>query len=178
MQFYKGGPNHGGIVRMFGQAPNVSGDTTLEIIWQNIDKIVAIIVDAVKGIIAVVELDTDAMAASVESVEKDAKSLLEKINNSGNVRNGIHMNGFFSRWAKDPGIRTLVELDKKWSSQTGSDAAKVTEILRRTFRAIERLPEDGHYPWLRAEWQVDFQAILQGASIALGALVRGSRLSA
>ena len=60
-----------------------------------------------------------------------------------------------------------VEIEKAlqdigWDDQTRPTA----DSLRNTCHALALLPTDGHTPWLRAEWQIGFQAVMTALRFA------------
>jgi len=103
-----------------------------------------------------------------ESVARSIEATVHKIEASGSVWEGHHASGWISVGVRDAANATIRDyLDPGFAAGRASDAATIANIFRRMCTDLANLPTKGHEPWLRAEWQVKFQAILQGTIAAL-----------
>jgi hypothetical protein len=88
------------------------------------------------------------------------------VEESGNVLSGGHANGWISVDIKDA-AKDLKRKLAKLKRSAGSDANRIADVILETCKKLERLQTDNHKPWLRAEWQLAFQVIMDATAVTL-----------
>ncbi|MBS0174996.1 MAG: hypothetical protein JSR64_13245 [Nitrospira sp.] len=164
--------NYSYTLRAFRDNTNVwsSGFQSLSVFWDNIGGAIGSVIRTVSALIQLIFGDEKTREQAKENLARSVEALMNDVKTRGTVWNGRHMNGFVAAYMRDAANWTSQHhLDGKFMDQN-TDAGKLAEILRQTFRQVAALQTEGHNPWLNAEWQVRFQTILTASVIALASL--------
>lgn len=134
---------------------------------------ISVSLPALKRLVGIVASILELATSDEEERERIAAELAQRITEtynevreSGNVMSGGHANGWISVDVKDASSdikKKLVKL-KRTASR---DAIKIADVILEACKRLERLPVDNHKPWLRAEWQLGFQAIMDATTVTL-----------
>lgn len=107
----------------------------------------------------------DAQAAALAKAASDYQ---REFNDTDQIR-GAHMNGHISKGVKGAAQRVQDSLKADIFDKPGvnKDIRRVAEIINETMKALKELQTDGHDPWLRGDWQIQFQVICRAAGTQL-----------
>lgn len=82
---------------------------------------------------------------------------------------GAHMNGHIASGVRAAAVRVRHSLKTDILDRPGLNegARRAAFVIDATMRAFEGLPADNHDPWLRGDWQVNFELICRAAGMRL-----------
>ncbi|HEU4982349.1 MAG TPA: hypothetical protein VFT88_06690 [Acidobacteriaceae bacterium] len=150
---------------------NAYGDIRIRIVWNSLPDLIDAIAAVSEKIISAATGNLEGLAQAAASAKSSIDALVKDVDAKGLVYHGRHMNGWLASSMAAVAIRdTLVPLDKHFPAGTNSDAGRITEILRKTMRAIEAQNSRSFDPWLDAEWQIAFQSAMSAGAVALKAM--------
>lgn len=156
------------VQRAFRDNANHSANWTQgSVLWPNLGQIIGEIAAVGSAVIQLFSGDSQAKEAAKKNLALAIDALMRKIDQAGDVWGGAHANGWISVYARDAGGWTLGELNKSFPQGTASDAGRVADVLRVVCEQMAALPTQGHDPWLKADWQVRFQAISEAGAATL-----------
>lgn len=112
----------------------------------------------------------DERKKALNTVVEEIGKLVSSIENDGIVSSGSHANGFIAERVDLAATSAIQELNTRMPESASSEAKNIAALLRATFIELKALPEDSHDPWLRADWQVSYTAIMDMAAKQLHTL--------
>ncbi len=122
------------------------------------------VVNIVKDIAAIWGGNVD-----LTKIKADVDTLIKKIEANGAKYDGTHANGWIASNLKGA-AKTVQDSAKAVSGIVkDADAKKVADFVSTVCQKLEEIPEFANNPWLYAEWQVQFGAIMDTAAQSLAA---------
>ena len=115
---------------------------------------------------AIVQATALNAAAAAEIVSK-LKSLIKEVADSKTVIDGTHANGWIASDLRTALVPLQEAVDLGILDQTDRSADAVGTIVSTALHQVSTIKSEKHDPWLRAEWQIQFQAIVATAAAAL-----------
>ena len=154
--------------RVFRNADNVEANRTFDFIRSELGDIVQFGVDLFNAIFGSDQQKQQEAAARLKS---DFDPLVQAMNANGNLpRSGRHMSGFIAKFSADTAYFNRFLLNHKVPAGTPGDVGKIADVIRGTMTQLNLLPTEGHDPWLKGYWQLQYQATLQAAITALDSI--------
>jgi len=155
------------LVRVFRNANNVEGSRPGDAVIHAIEEIVKFAVDLFKAIFG----DSGQAQQASQRLQRDFDAAVNRLNDASNQPvTGRHMNGWISVFSHDTAIFTLDVLNQKVPPGTPGDIGKLGNVIRAMLTALTGLQTQGHNPWLKGFWQLQYQATLEAAVIGLDAV--------
>jgi hypothetical protein len=99
---------------------------------------------------------------------KDLNALIGSVKGSKVLYSGAHANGWISGNIKGVGAQIGLRLDALIPQLHGAEAKELATIFRAECSRINRITLHNYHPWLDAQWQVEFQAVIETAAAAFG----------
>jgi len=155
------------LVRVFRNANNVEGSRIGDAVVHTIGEIVKFALDVFNAIFG----DSGQAQEAAQRLQEDFNAAVNRLNDASNQPvTGTHMNGYISVFSHDTAVFTLDVLNQKVPRGTPGDIGKIGNIIRAMLTALTGLETQGHNPWLKGFWQLQYQATLEAAVIGLDAV--------
>jgi hypothetical protein len=153
--------------RVFKNADNVEATDIGILISGVLGDIIRFAVDIFNTIFG----DRTQRQQATDNISREIGPLLDRLNDNGRQPfKGRHMSGWISRFSADTAEFSRIVLDQKVPRGTPGDVGKIAEVIRAMLISLNHLPTDGHNPWLKGAWQLQYQATLQAAIVGLDAI--------
>jgi hypothetical protein len=155
-------------VHVFGRAPNVPANRTFDFLLSEIDGILEFAVKLINFIFG----SEEERKKALQSMAQEFEPLVKRLNDSGNMpRIGSHMNGHLAKFSSDTAFFTITLLDQRVPGGVGGEIGQVANVIRNTMIQLNRMEVNGHNPWLKGVWQLQYQATLKSAILGLDAIL-------
>ncbi len=152
---------------VFRNADNVEGSRIGDAVVHTLSEIVKFAVDLFNAIFG----DPGQQQQATQRLQQDYDAAVQRLNDSSNQPvSGRHMNGWIAKFSADTAFFSLSVLNQNVPPGTPGDVGRIAAVIRAMLQQINRLEVNGHNPWLKGFWQLQYQATLQAAVIGLDSI--------
>jgi len=159
--------HHNVLIRVFRNANNVEGSRVGDAVLHSLGEIAKFAVDLFNAIFS----DPDQRQQAAQRLQSDYDAAVRRLNDASNQPvSGRHMNGWISKFSADTAFFSLSVLNQRVPRGTPGDVGRIAEVIRAMLQQLNRLEVNGHNPWLKGFWQLQYQATLQATVVGLDAI--------
>ena len=98
-----------------------------------------------------------------EDIAAAISAIARTIPNNGPCQ-GVHANGFISVYVQQGAVKVRDEARAQRNVRQPQRIEDLLDLMILVGEALMALPTDNHSPWLRAEWQLTFQAVMDSGA--------------
>lgn len=147
--------------------------TTGQLFWPAVEEFGLAVANVIYELFQILGDDNDDATQEKSDLGDAINNLIAAVDASDLVMAGTHANGWIAGSIGEAGAALVAALPADQLPPDGPDPwDKAAEILRRLGGTFQAINTGQHAPWLRADWQIAFQAAVQAAAAAIRVLRR------
>ncbi len=124
---------------------------------------------AVQDLLTIASFNPAAIAGIVQKIGDDIQALVDAVSKTGAKFDGDHANGYIGSGVQGAAAQTLAALAPVEAALTRNETKSYAAVLRAVCTRLKAIELHEYRPWLNAEWQVQFEAVMKAGAEAAAA---------